>query len=180
MTVHEAPVGATVEWYTPPSLFRDLGMAFDLDPASPGADVVPWVPARHHYTAKDNGLIQPWYGRVWLNPPYGQPGVAFIQRMIEHGNGVMLLPARTETRIFQQSAESATAVCFLRERLHFIRADGRQSRASFASVLFAYGPNALPDLGWRTFPPQPAYIQWYDVSAPAPVNVPLVLGRNTP
>lgn len=35
MTVHETPVGATVEWYTPPALFDTLGLTFDLDPASP-------------------------------------------------------------------------------------------------------------------------------------------------
>ena len=150
MTVHEAGIGATIEWYTPPDLFRRLGLTFDLDPASPGADVVPWVPADRHYTPGDNGLLQPWVGRVWLNPPYGEPGVAFIQRLIEHGDGIALLPARTETRIFQQAASSADAVCFLRDRLHFIRADGRQSRSSFASALLAYGPVAdkLPDLGW--------------------------------
>ena len=151
MTAHEAPIGATVEWYTPPSLFRALGISFDLDPASPGADVVPWVPAVRHYTIRENGLIQPWGGRVWLNPPYGEPGVAFVQRMIQHGHGVMLLPARTETRIFQGAASAADVVVFLRDRLHFIRADGRQSRASFASVLFGFGPVAqsIPnDLGW--------------------------------
>ena len=32
--VHERPVGATVEWYTPPELFDALGLTFDLDPAA--------------------------------------------------------------------------------------------------------------------------------------------------
>lgn len=149
MSLHEKPIGATIEWYTPPELFRRLGLSFDLDPASPGKDVVPWIPATTHYTARENGLLQPWHGRVWLNPPYGEPGVAFVQRLIEHGNGVALLPSRTETRIFQQAAEAASSLCFLRDRLHFIRADGRQDRSSFASVLLAYGDIALPDLGWR-------------------------------
>jgi hypothetical protein len=150
VTVHEAPVGATVEWYTPPSLFEAIGWDFDLDPASPGATVVPWVPAKQHYTRDQDGLSQPWDGSVWLNPPYGPEGVAFVERMIDHGDGLLLLPARTETRIFQLAAEAADAVCFLRDRLHFIRADGFQSRASFASVLMAFGdvPMALPDLGW--------------------------------
>lgn len=162
MTVHEAPIGATVEWYTPPTLFARLGLTFDLDPASPGADVVPWVPAAKHYTPRENGLIQPWEGRVWLNPPYGAPGVAFIQRLIEHGDGLALIPARTETRIFQQAASSADLVVFLRDRLHFIRADGRQSRASFASVLLAYGPvaDAVPGLGWSIYQQPGKHISW--------------------
>jgi len=152
VTVHEKPVGATTEWYTPPEFFRALGLTFDLDPASPGADIVPWIPAKRHYTARENGLIQPWNGRVWLNPPYGEPGVAFIQRLIEHPvGGVALLPARTETRIFQQAASAADEIVFLRDRLHFIRSDGHQGRASFASVLLAY-KFRLPDLGLTVQP----------------------------
>lgn len=140
MTVHERPVGATVEWYTPPELFRRLGLYFDLDPASPGADVVPWVPAADHYTREDNGLDGSWVGStVWLNPPYGPAGVAFIDKMVAHRKGMLLLPARTETAAFQRAAKSAETVCFLRDRLHFIRSDGYQARSSFGSVLMAWG-----------------------------------------
>jgi hypothetical protein len=139
VSVHEKPVGATVEWYTPPEFFDRLGAHFDLDPASPGADIVPWVPAKRHYTPADDGLAQPWHGRVWLNPPYGPAGVPFIERMMEHGSGLMLLPARTETRIFQRAMYEADAVCFLADRLHFIRSDGHQGRAAFASALLAFG-----------------------------------------
>jgi len=42
----------TVEWYTPPSIFEALGLSFDLDPCSPGKEVVPWIPARTHYKKK--------------------------------------------------------------------------------------------------------------------------------
>ena len=139
MTIHEKPVGATVEWYTPPDLFARLGLYFRTDPASPGADVVPWIPAAVHYTPTDDGLAQEWTGRVWLNPPYGPAGVAFIEKMIAHKDGLLLLPARTETAIFQRAARAADTVCFLRDRLHFIRNDGFQARSSFGSVLMAWG-----------------------------------------
>lgn len=48
---------------------------------------------------------------------------------------------------------SADAVCFLRERLHFIRPDGASGRSSFASVLMAWGSECVEairraDLGW--------------------------------
>lgn len=136
MTVHERPVGATVEWYTPPGLFDALGLRFDLDPASPNPPV-PWVPASRFMWADGDTL--PWEGRVWLNPPYGPAAVRFIDRMIAHGHGLMLLPARTETAAFQRAAEAADLVCFLRDRLHFIRDDGFQARSSFGSALLAYG-----------------------------------------
>ncbi len=152
---HELPVGESREWYTPPHLFDALGIRFDLDPASPGMEVVPWVPAARHLTRSDDGLKQPWHGRVWLNPPYGPVGKRFVDRMIVHADGIMLLPVRTETRIFQRAMASADDFTFLRDRLHFIRGDGFQGRAGFASALFAWGPEASSallraNLGWTT------------------------------
>lgn len=156
MTVHEKPVGGSVEWYTPPQLFETLGLRFDLDPASPNPPV-PWVPATRFYW--EDGHLLPWEGRVWLNPPYGPAAIPFIERMIEHDHGLLLIPARTETKIFQKAARAADMVVFLRDRLHFVRPDGRQSRASFASVLMMFGRHdlkmryavGLAALGWTTF-----------------------------
>jgi hypothetical protein len=150
MTVHEKPVGATVEWYTPPSLFDALDLTFDLDPASPRHKPL-WVPADSWMY--ENGELAPWSGRVWLNPPYGRLLPAFVDRMCHHGNGVMLTASRTETRWWQQAAHSADAVCLLRERLHFIRDDGLQARSSHASTLFAWGDVSVEalrfaNLGW--------------------------------
>lgn len=152
MTVHEAPIGASVEWYTPKSLFDQLGIHFDLDVAAPRGGV-PWVPADRYLTVDDNGLMSKWHGRVWCNPPYGELGHRFIQRMCEHRNGIALVPSRTETRWWQLAAGCADAVCFLRDRLHHVRPDGSASRSSFASCLFAWGDecaNAVrsADLGW--------------------------------
>jgi hypothetical protein len=137
VTIHERPVGATVEWYTPPELFDRLGLVFDLDPAA--SWLAAWVPAMQFVVKEDNGLSAPWHGRVWLNPPYGPAAVPFIDRMIAHGDGLLLLPARTETAAFQRAMAAADAVCFLRDRLHFIRSDGFRARSSFGSVLMAFG-----------------------------------------
>lgn len=151
---HESPVGATVEWYTPPEFFARLGEPhFDLDPASPGKDKVPWVPANDHYTKADDGMKAKWYGDVWLNPPYGPAAVPFVDRMIEHNSGLLLIPARTETSLFQRAARAASCVAFLRDRIHFVRADGYQARSGFASALMSFGRDWVSvvkdaDLGW--------------------------------
>lgn len=149
----EAPVGRTVEWYTPPYIFEHLDLEFDLDPASPGAAAVPWIPATVHYTLADDGLRRPWFGRVWLNPPYGPPALAFLQRLVDHREGIALVYARTDTAWWHAAAPHATQVCFLRDRVSFIRADGFDGRPPMGSALLAFGgacANAVraSGLGW--------------------------------
>ena len=117
--VHERSGGPT-EWYTPAAIFDALGIEFDLDPCSPGPLVVPWIPARTHYTQAENGLTQPWHGRVWLNPPYG-PGLdRWLRRFCAHRNGIALVFARTDTQWFHTYAVRADAVCFTRGRIAFV------------------------------------------------------------
>ena len=85
---------------------------------------------------------------------FGLPGhAAWLARMAEHGNGVALIPARTETAMFYETVWGhAAGVLFLRSRPHFYYVDGR--RAPFNSgapiALVAYGRenlNALCDSG---------------------------------
>lgn len=127
------------EWLTPPEWIRALGH-FDLDPCSPIDR--PWPTAGGHYTKEDDGLSLQWTGRVWCNPPFGREAVKWLQRMAEHGDGIALVPARTETRAWYKWVwGKADAVCFVRGRPHFHRVDG--SRAPFNSgapiALVAYG-----------------------------------------
>jgi hypothetical protein len=77
---------STDEWFTPPEVFDALGIDFDLDPAAPPSGV-PWIPANRHFSKADDGLTQPWTGRVWLNPPYGRETRRWLARLAEHGDG---------------------------------------------------------------------------------------------
>jgi hypothetical protein len=136
-----------VEWYTPPEVFEALGISFELDPAAPPGGV-PWVPARRWFSRDDDGLRQPWQGRVWLNPPYGREIGPWLGRLAAHGNGIALTFARTDTRWFHTASRSATAVCFIAGRLRFYSMDGVGQTAPAASVLLAYGlSNALAVAG---------------------------------
>lgn len=61
---HESTYNESKEWYTPRDIFTALKLEFDLDPCSPGQDIVPWIPAQIHYTYLDDGLVKKWFGKV--------------------------------------------------------------------------------------------------------------------
>lgn len=137
---HEATYNESVEWYTPPSIFEAIRLRFDLDVASPGLDVVPWVPADRCFTFEDSGLMQQWKGRVWCNPPYGTETADWVEKFCQHKNGVMLVFARTDVAWFQKHAKRADVICFIRGRVKFVRADGYAGAGSGAgSMLIAFG-----------------------------------------
>jgi phage N-6-adenine-methyltransferase len=146
--VHERSGGPS-EWYTPAWLFEALEIDFDLGPCSPGPLVVPWIPARTHYTKADDGLTQPWSGRVWLNPPYG-PGIdRWLQRFCEHRNGIALIFARTDTQWFHRYAARADALCFTRGRIAFMSPATPSDNCrgpGCGSVLLAYGCHCVESL----------------------------------
>lgn len=136
---HTKPAGGYDEWLTPPELLKALG-PFDLDPCAPVKR--PWPTAREHYTVFDNGLGKPWRGRVWLNPPYAKSTGFWLARLAEHGNGIALTFARTETAMFFEHVwNEADALLFIEGRLHFHHVDGRRAKESSGgpSVLIAYG-----------------------------------------
>lgn len=89
---HQSANSKTVVWLTPPEIKEPLGQ-FDLDPCA--ADPRPFDMATTNYTEADNGLIKPWFGNVWLNPPYGAEIEAWMEKMAKHAQGVALIFART-------------------------------------------------------------------------------------
>jgi hypothetical protein len=135
------------EWLTPKSIIDELG-PFDLDPCSP--IVRPWNTANLHYTINDNGLLMPWEGFVWLNPPYGQQTTTWLERMAVHNQGIALIFARTETEMFTRFIwPCASAILFIEGRLYFHYVNGEKAKgnAGAPSVLVAYGSEALERLG---------------------------------
>jgi hypothetical protein len=127
------------EWLTPPEILKALGR-FDLDPCAPV--VRPWPMAENHHTINDDGLSKPWTGRVWLNPPYGQQTGKWLAKLKDHGNGIALTFARTETAMFFNFVwPEADGLLFLRGRPHFHHVDGRRASGNSGApvVLIAYG-----------------------------------------
>lgn len=136
---HHCPDGGHDEWLTPPCIIQACG-PFDLDPCAPVSR--PWDTAIEHYSIVENGLSQPWLGRVWCNPPYGKDTGKWLSRMAQHGNGIALIFARTETRMFFEHVwPHASAMLFIEGRLHFHFVSGVRAptNAGAPSVLVAYG-----------------------------------------
>lgn len=147
MNIHSKPYrGATAEWQTPPDILKCLGL-FDDDPARPG---------------EIDGFFRPWRGFVWLNSPYGPEIGDWLERMADHGNGLAIMFARTETRWFRRWVwDHASALLFLYNRPKFWK-NGQAARGNCGGplVLAAYGPEAVDRLercgipgafikGWR-------------------------------
>lgn len=129
-------------WLTPLNLINSLG-EFDLDPCCPNN--LPWKTAKTYFSLENNqdGLLLPWTGRVWCNPPYSN-WVPFLKKLKEHGNGIALIFARTETNgFFEHVWNDADSILFLRRRIKFVNISliPTKNPAPAPSVLVAYGQN---------------------------------------
>lgn len=141
-TRFERSSNPTDEWYTPPELITQLGgvNSFDLDPCAPVEPLYPT--AKKMYDRRQNGLSQPWGGRVWLNPPYSRPLIEqFVAKMVEHNNGIALLFNRCDSKMFQELIfPNMAGILFMRRRIKFLRPDGsRGNSPGCGSVLIAFG-----------------------------------------
>jgi hypothetical protein len=111
------------------------------------------VPAKRHLTKTDNGLLADWVGTVWLNPPFSNKR-PWYERLLLHGNGIALMPARTETHDLQTYMRGAQALLFLRGRIYFERghrpggngSGGVATTPPFGIVLCAYGEQMAESL----------------------------------
>ena len=129
------------EWLTPPYIFEALGH-FDLDPCQPMNP--PWFIADSFYNIELDGLARPWHGFVWCNPPYGKQTPKWLAKMAEHNNGIALIFARTDTRMFHDYVFNADAILFLKGRLSFYDVTGKKGGTAGApSCLVAYGAEAV-------------------------------------
>lgn len=73
----DTDIWGTPQWVV--SLVREGMGRIDLDPATTPSNP---VGAPKFYTEKDDGLLLPWFGSVYCNPPYSKPE-PWIRRMVE-------------------------------------------------------------------------------------------------
>lgn len=143
----------SIEYYTPPkyieSVKKVLG-AIDLDPAT---DLYPqqWIKARFFYVEKDDGLTKPWFGRVFVNPPYSMRNgksnqMLWSQKLYESwisgevSEAILLVKAALGYNWFEFLFEHFP-VCFTRERISFLTKEKEMPAAKQANAFFYFFRN---------------------------------------
>ena len=138
------PTHTTDTWLTPQNIIEALG-PFDYDPCCP--EDMPYVTAPIMITPAIDGLAATWSGFVWCNPPFSNI-LPWIAKMQEHGNGIMLTPAKsTDTKWGQQLLNTCDCVLFQKGRLLFNYIDGTPSVGKWSPYMFtAFGSLAVASL----------------------------------
>jgi hypothetical protein len=103
------------------------------------------------YAPPQDGLSLPWNAdSIFVNPPYGKAREPWMLRCARAGSEgarvALLVPAATDTRIFQRTVDSASYVVFIRGRVKFgvLRPNRRQAAASHPSALLVWNADWWP------------------------------------
>ena len=161
------------EWFTPDQYFplvREVLGGIDLDPAS-HAQAQTIVQATHYFTKADNGLVQEWYGRVWLNPPYALPLIGqFVGKMLAERQAgrvtaaIMLTHTYSSSGWFQSALAVTDAICFAHTRVKFYEPDGTIANPTQGQTFFYFGDET--DKFLRTFRAIGSASPWNGCSVP--------------
>jgi len=127
---------------TSPELWRPLRRhlnGFDLDPAA-GCEPTPIADER--YTVEDDGLTSPWFGTVWLNPPFSDktPWYSRLRSQYQSGEvdrAVAVATVDPSANWFHLHFSTADAVLFLDGRDWYL---GHGSSPSFSTMLGFWNP----------------------------------------
>ena len=121
---------STLNWYTPSRIVeaaRKVLGTIDLDPAS-NAYANETVKATKIFTADDDGLLQDWFGHVWLNPPFANGLIdRFVDKLLAEINvghveeAIFICDNATETLWFRKLADNCAAIVFTTGRINFLR-----------------------------------------------------------
>lgn len=139
----------SVEWYTPEPILetaRTVLGRIDLDPAS--SALANEVVQADTYFAKDDdpdGLSQDWFGRVWLNPPYGKGTGLFTTKLVDEYSagrvqaGILLINAYGFDAAWFEPLWD-WPLCFTRDRIVFYSPQRVSGGPANGNVLAYLGP----------------------------------------
>lgn len=127
-------------WETPIDLFNKLNAEFNFN-----LDVcaLPQTAKCSNYFTPDiDGLKQDWNGVCWMNPPYGRELGVWIEKAynesLKNAIVVCLIPARTDTKYWQNFCMKASEIRFIKGRLKF---GNSKNSAPFPSAIVIFNKN---------------------------------------
>lgn len=129
------------EWETPEKLFDQLNKLygpFDLDPCATNKN----FKCDKYYTKEDDGLTKTWFGKVFMNPPYGNQISKWIEKAYNESlrgiEIVCLIPARTDTSYFHKFCLRYGTIIFLKGRIKFKNRNFKINSAPFPSMIVIF------------------------------------------
>ena len=125
------------EQYTPSWIFEALNVEFDLDVCAPEGGV-DWIPAKKHFSLKDNALAQQWEGLVWMNPPYSE-GKVWHEKFAAHGNGICLVPMSKSLWFQEMWNRLDLSLLMIKPNVKFQLRNGKTNQIFMPVVLAAMG-----------------------------------------
>jgi len=125
------------EQYTPRWIFQALNVEFDLDVCAPEGGV-DWIPAKRHYSLKDDALAQEWDGFVWMNPPYSE-GKIWHEKFAAHGNGICLIPMAKSLWFQELWNKPNISLLMLKPNIKFELPSGKTNQIFMPVILAAIG-----------------------------------------
>lgn len=88
-------------------------------------------------------LIGEWNGRIFLHPMTDKKKTdEFVEKFSQHGNGILLIGAGTDSHTFQKHIlNRAHALFFIQGRFYYLKEDGSKEKENCgkAMVFVAYG-----------------------------------------
>lgn len=146
----------STEWWTPPKYVdvcrAMLGtktdpMGIDLDPAS-CAEANALVKASRYFAPPQDALQMEWFGRVFLNPPYGRTGgksnqAVWTAKLVQEflsgrvTEAILLVNGSTSAKWFQPLW--ANSLCFVDHRIDFSRAEANPPGSTHSNVFVYFG-----------------------------------------
>jgi hypothetical protein len=121
---------------TPEYIYKALG-DIDLDPCAGIDTKIGYV--NYAIDRGEDGLRLTWVGFVYCNPPFSQKEL-WAEKMIAHGNGILILPERGSAPWFGPLAEKAGRYFVMGQKINFI---GGSSSNNTGSCLFPFGDIAV-------------------------------------
>ena len=120
---------------TPEWVYSSLGQ-IDLDPCAGISTNI----GTENFVLENgqDGLSLEWEGFAYCNPPFSQKE-EWASRMIEHGNGILILPERGSAPWFGPIANASGAYWVMGKKINFV---GGPSSNNLGSVLFPFGAEA--------------------------------------